>query len=733
MMTRPIRHLTLENFRGFNGKHTIDLDADIILISGKNGVGKTSILLALDMLLNGQTELLKGAGEALTKNCKEGSIAMQGTASQSISLSSIPAARVNGNLLERAHFFFPEGLASPESSEDILDIVSPTSGLWDEIKGALEVAQSDLAEARKNLLVRDFDVDGSRRQAAQEFELARNELPEYAEGGESWALRVRGEQNLLLQGGNLANHWQSQLRNILKVLQADTASDLTRNDGASGDTPADLLLAISVALDKLRAQAEERHRPDYQSNYATPLQLSALQRAPAHIPVRWESPVPNDAGVVIDDDSVIWATRDGNVNYGRRLSELEREAIKLRQELNELRVRRPIIENGDDSLRSFFNSFPERSARWLDTLQRLPLGPEKERELILDWLKKANVEIGGMLRHVEPVAQAIRERELGCGEQLATISTEIEQLQTRIGLREIILALSEQSWARGAATVGELASRVEKVLTGRNEQTSNLNQYFRSLHRLSTAAAAWAETERKIDQQLANAASKVNFTAADKLMFDAERTLKRALGKESIFSLNSVIDDRQLGMLLVTLNRLLARFHFPTEFLPIQLQAGSGRGRSNAYQFVSANGPGYRSLSTGQRTQLAVCWSVCLNYALRDRLSAPFLGFDDFTTALDMGQLIPAAGILRQLAYTNSEEYYRQVVVTSHHEDLTNRLVEYLLPPRGKTMRVIEIQEWTPEHGPKIKVYDARASQTQMHSRIELADWLNTQLGGRAS
>ncbi|SEC94916.1 hypothetical protein SAMN02787142_2239 [Burkholderia sp. WP9] len=657
---------------------------------------------------------------------------MQGVAARTISLSSIPTARIHGNLLERAHFFFPEGLASPENSEDILSIISPTSRLWDEIKAALEVTQSDLTEARRRLLVRDFDVDGSRRQAAQEFELARSELADYAESGELWASRIRSEQNLLLQGGNLVNHWQSQLRNILKMLQVDTESELALDDGTSGDTPADLLLAISVELDKLRRQTEVRHRPDFQSSSATPLQLSALQLAPAHIPIRWVPPAPNETGVVVDDDAVILATSDGNANYVKRLAALESDAAKLRHELNELRLRRPIIEIGDDSLKSFFNSFPERSARWLDTLERLSLGPQVDREFIQHWLKKTDAEIRGMMRRLEPVAQAMRESELRCSEQLAAVSTEIEQLQTRIRLREIVLALSEQSEARGASTVGELASRIEKVLSRRNEKASSLNQHFRSLHRLSTAAAAWAETERKIDQQLANAASKANFTAADKLMSEAERTLKRGLGKESIFSLNSAIDDRQLGTLLVTLNRLLARFHFPTEFLPIQLQPGSGRGKSTAYQFASADGPGYRSLSTGQRTQLAVCWSVCLSYALRDRLSAPLLGFDDFTTALDMGQLIPAAGILRQLAYTSSEEYYRQVIVTSHHEDLTNRLVEYLLPPRGKTMRVIEIQEWSPEHGPQMQVYDARASQTQMHSRVELGDWLNTQLSRRA-
>jgi hypothetical protein len=37
----------------------------------------------------------------------------------------------------------------------------------------------------------------------------------------------------------------------------------------------------------------------------------------------------------------------------------------------------------------------------------------------------------------------------------------------------------------------------------------------------------------------------------------------------------------------------------------------------------------------------AICWAVCLSYALRDKIVTPLIGFDDFTTALDMGQLIP--------------------------------------------------------------------------------------------
>jgi len=69
------------------------------------------------------------------------------------------------------------------------------------------------------------------------------------------------------------------------------------------------------------------------------------------------------------------------------------------------------------------------------------------------------------------------------------------------------------------------------------------------------------------------------------------------------------------------------------------------------------------------------------------------MAFNDFTTALDMGQLIPAATLLRQLAYCESDEYCRQVIVTSHHEDLTNKLLDHLLPPPGHSMKVIEFTE----------------------------------------
>jgi len=62
--------------------------------------------------------------------------------------------------------------------------------------------------------------------------------------------------------------------------------------------------------------------------------------------------------------------------------------------------------------------------------------------------------------------------------------------------------------------------------------------------------------------------------------------------------------------------------------------------------------------------------------------------FDDITTSLDMSQLLSAATILRQMAY-REDQYKRQIFISCHHEDFSNKLLDYLMPPPGYSLRVI--------------------------------------------
>src|SRR5260370_40722660 len=59
MNDTPLRHISgldIENFRGFVRRHRLEVDADIVLLAGPNGYGKSSLLQAIQLLLTGYHE-----------------------------------------------------------------------------------------------------------------------------------------------------------------------------------------------------------------------------------------------------------------------------------------------------------------------------------------------------------------------------------------------------------------------------------------------------------------------------------------------------------------------------------------------------------------------------------------------------------------------------------------------------------------------------------------------------
>ncbi|MGU7781349.1 AAA family ATPase [Burkholderia sp. PU8-34] len=705
---RPIQSLRLQNFRGFAGEHVIDLDADLILVTGKNGSGKTSLLLAIDLLLNGRTSLIDSAADLKTTKASSGRIELVGPRPLQLDLASLPARRAYADLLERAQFFFPEGLASPENSQDILSIVAPTATAWESIRIALEEAQVELTTAKSAIFVQKFDVDRERRTVAQRFEGAKGRFPLEDALDYPWIDLVRDSQSLLIQSGNLANYWQSQLRNLL-----DKLADVAGTEPVADSGTDSVLDSIGQACEALRTKIE-LSKPDDLQGHAP---VDALYRALGHLARDSEINWPELFVAKADDE--ISTTQE----ISEDLAEKHRRLAAIREQRNQLDV-------GSSALAPSLEQLGSQANGWLESLRRLPESMRSDGVQLESWLKDLLSSAPQFAEQARFIAEKLRQLELEMLSDIARTEATLSELRERQSLRACIFPVKDEEWASTAATVGELRERAEKRMTEHRQTRSSLDLVTTALTELATAARSWANLEREIERQSLVPGTKEKRIEAEKLIAEAERTLKRAIGKDSVFSLTSAIDEAQLRELLNSLNRLLARFHFPSDFLPIQLQVVSKSAKVPTYRFVSARGPEYAGLSTGQKTQLAVCWTVCLCYALRERITHPIVAFDDFTTALDMGQLIPAAGILRQLAYCEAEEYRRQIIVTSHHEDLTNRLLDYLLPPEGRTMKVIEMLEWTPTFGPEMQVYDVKPAVQQATSK-ELAGWLNAQLQGR--
>jgi hypothetical protein len=76
------------------------------------------------------------------------------------------------------------------------------------------------------------------------------------------------------------------------------------------------------------------------------------------------------------------------------------------------------------------------------------------------------------------------------------------------------------------------------------------------------------------------------------------------------------------------------------------------------------------------------------------------------TTAYDLSNLTREAILWRQLAYGGQEERARrQVFISSHHEDMTNHFLDLLVPPEGRSMRLIRFTGWDSKKGPQYEQF----------------------------
>ncbi|MBW9114570.1 AAA family ATPase [Rhizobium cauense] len=114
-MPARLKTLVIENFRSLRGKVVIPLDAQVVLVHGSNGMGKTSVLSAIELGLTGKINHLSNSGSRyqtyLTNLGTEGG-SIELTTSELLS----PNARASGKLQFSDETFSPEPLLSGEDA-----------------------------------------------------------------------------------------------------------------------------------------------------------------------------------------------------------------------------------------------------------------------------------------------------------------------------------------------------------------------------------------------------------------------------------------------------------------------------------------------------------------------------------------------------------------------------------------------------------------------------------------
>ncbi|MCU8013151.1 AAA family ATPase [Shewanella sp. SM74] len=704
-LNKTISSIELQNFKGYrynqgqkNNRFDFD-NADLILITGKNGVGKTSLLEALDWTMN-QDGI---PNKYLNQDEKTGLVVVNGNK------FDIGEKNHGGDFLKTVSTFFFQEHIKELACNEVIQLLEPDNKPAHAMKASLKSLQIELEKLQQQLQQSKYrkDYETERKKFAgiitEKTESLNNDNPIKA---------LLKSSTLTINNGNLQSKWDSQIRNLSKGL-----SELTSNNQVIGESIPEYLAHIEKCLRdvefKIMAdKPEQEKKPEFD-----PALFDRLEQLPAELEVKW---FDGSKGNNLSPSSLDLLIVD--VDENKYLLEIK----KLLPEQEELRIEyqkvsdaiRKLIDS--DSLENWLNSFHENIDQWLSAFDNdaESVSLAKIIEDLTDNLDKLKVMSQKKLKE-------LYQQRINIEVQGKRISSEIQRLNLYSTAADQFNRFKfelKEKFQETTFTVGEALSYAKNKLAKLPKAQFENNDIY-SLKILIGTFRDWSsiEYEKQVDEK--NISQPESIENAETLLSSAIKICKQESGINSqLLNLMSEIPAVELQSLTENMNSLLDKFHFPKGFLPIKL-SNTGTDKKPAWTFETQNEVKFSDLSTGQKTQLAICWTINLNLALADTLNHQVIGFDDFTTSLDMNQLIPAAVLLRKMAYANDgDKWKRQVIVTSHHEDLTNRLLDFLLPPQGRSMRVIQFEDWSPKTGPSFNCFKVEmGEQTSSISRAESA------------
>lgn len=708
-----IRNLRISNFKGYRQHQPekpieLDLDdADLILVTGKNGVGKTSILQALDCCLN--QGLIPS--EFLTENEKTGVVSVNGV--------PYPVKKdpyKDKSLTSVSTFFFQEIISRLACSE-VIELLEPENKPGLIIKNGLQNLLKQIEAWQLQLQQKTYrkDYEAERKKLAQVITECALKLPDDFPAKDALLLST-----LTLKGGNLQSKWQSQLRNL--------STSLSKVNGLPevvGESTPIHLDHIAACLKELNIQYVNARLDTDKPEEKYRLLLRRLQQFSEPIEVYWL--IKNETELsIFSAETNTSELKPETIIVGINQSYYDGQIQSKKERQEDLRAQYKNVQLSLESLseikgiEGWLQTFHANAENWLRAFDG-----DDDRATIKEKTQSIAAEADVLLALVNDRQHplfGIRESIESAGK---LISIEIQQLMLAKALAEILKSFSDEllpTFGGKTFSINELITHITSKIPESQKTSISVSAPDFAL-RLVETFFSWSKLEIEYELDRQNTLQTDAIGQANDMLASAQKVCKQESGAGSqLLSLMGEIPAVELQNLTATMNSLLDKFHFPKDFLPINLK-NIGTEKKPEWTFITSNGVKFGDLSTGQKTQLAICWTINLNLALTDTLKHRVIGFDDFTTSLDMNQLIPAAVLLRKMAYAKSnDKSKRQVIVTSHHEDLTNRLLDMLLPPNGYKMRVIQFEDWSPITGPKFRVLKVDlGNQESSPEKIKLA------------
>ncbi len=176
-------------------------------------------------------------------------------------------------------------------------------------------------------------------------------------------------------------------------------------------------------------------------------------------------------------------------------------------------------------------------------------------------------------------------------------------------------------------------------------------------------------------------------------------------------AVSSRAEQELVALVQSTLNALMAHFVVAGLYDPQDKVTVSRQGKALTPNLRDGRQL-WGHLSTGQKAQEALAWLLATNALLMPWLPHRLILLDDVTTALDLTNLAAECALLRKFAYARPDhERKRQVFLASHHDELSNRVLELMLPPDGYRMLEVRLTDWSLEKGPSCQIWEIKPTR----------------------
>lgn len=724
-----LRELSIQGFLGFphsRASSPIPLDGDIVLLTGANGVGKSSLLEAIAYHETGAT-MREKPDKLVHIGLESGArfLLREPDAPSPITYPLFPDGSGENSTWQpqpfdrlrhlRTIYFHPHHLQDlfeenpPQPGASFADLLAPAPRAVDALRVALRNAQPgveqtiDRLRAESGLTSEEARGAERRSLAATLNDRISGFRETYPDAG-AWLAEFAVER-LVIRSGNLRKNWEGELANIVRKILAASPETASLANLSERPTPAESLHVLGVCARSLASAASAATTPN-----------SVAKPDPRRLAADLLGALPPEDWLALQEH-VAGKTRD----------KLDAEfALKgLAEQRDILRQLRHSLGRGEHDLGTWTDDLQKRAATWQRLLPAAPRHQAAPPAPIAGWLQS----LAKLADEWPTLEGQWREWAAHLDDREKHLSYELEiaerDHQRRRHLAQIHEALSRALFAQ--------EPRLRETLLSADSAEAFLRQLDSTssapisppkptqaalAEGIASASEDWARRETEFAAEDARAASPAGHDLAQRLR--ELEMLRDAIESETkpadsrLLRLQQEAIDGALDPIQRFIKETAARFRLSDSIDPVRLLRIPPKGKSAARLALQVGRPprDIGLASSGQRGQLGLLVFLGLHFGLRDTYRNRLICLDEITSSFDLAQIPRLALLLRQIAYAPSgSPFQRRIFLASHNEDFTQRLANLLAPPAGNSLRILRFTGYTNTEGPIIEPYQMHPGQ----------------------